>query len=68
MKRNLFLVGFFFFTFLSTGFSQQHPKVIDSERRGVGDFTIIDSEGNSHNLYNLLDDGKTVLLDLFTAT
>ena len=31
------------------------------------DFTITDIDGNSHNLYDILDQGKPVLLDLFAT-
>ena len=31
------------------------------------DFTITDLDGNTHNLYNILDEGKPVLLDLFAT-
>ena len=31
------------------------------------DFTITDVDGNTHNLYDILDEGKPVLLDLFAV-
>jgi thiol-disulfide isomerase/thioredoxin len=31
------------------------------------DFTITDIDGNTHNLYDILDEGKPVLLDLFAV-
>ena len=31
------------------------------------DFTITDIEGETHNLYEILDEGKTVILDLFAT-
>lgn len=31
----------------------------------IGDFTITDSDGVSHNLYTELDAGKVVFLDIF---
>jgi hypothetical protein len=34
----------------------------------IGDFTIVDSDGIPHNLYDELDAGNTVLIDLFTTT
>ena len=34
----------------------------------IGDFTIIDSDGVTWNLYDQLDSGKTVFLDLFFTT
>jgi len=40
------------------------PDAIDI----VGDFTITDSQGNTWNLYNQLDLGNTVIIDLFFTT
>lgn len=34
----------------------------------VGDFTITDTEGVTWNLYSMLDEGRTVFLDLFFTT
>lgn len=34
----------------------------------IGDFTITDSDGVTHNLYESLDAGKTVFIDLFFTT
>lgn len=59
-----------------TGLSQQRCAPVNTEnhqilvldRSQVGDFTIIDTEGNTLNLYNTLDEGKTVFLDLFFTT
>ena len=31
------------------------------------DFTITDINGQTHNLYDILDEGKTVILDLFAV-
>jgi len=31
----------------------------------IGDFTVTDSDGNTWNLYELLESGKTVFIDLF---
>ncbi len=31
----------------------------------IGDFSIVDSDGIFHNLYDELDAGNTVLIDLF---
>jgi hypothetical protein len=31
----------------------------------IGDFTITDSDGVTHNLYDELDAGNTVFIDLF---
>jgi PKD repeat protein len=58
------------------GFTQQrcaplnieNQSIVVLNRSQVGDFTIIDTEGNTLNLYNTLDEGKTVFLDLFFTT
>ncbi len=34
----------------------------------VGDFTVTDSDGNTWHLYDLLDQGRTVFIDLFFTT
>ena len=34
----------------------------------VGDFTITDSDGNTWNLYEQLNMGKTVFIDIFSTT
>jgi cytochrome oxidase Cu insertion factor (SCO1/SenC/PrrC family) len=68
MKAKLFLVTFFLLGTMVAGFAQQRQQIIYSDDRSVSDFTVTDSEGVTYNLYSLLDDGKTVLLDLFTAT
>lgn len=34
----------------------------------IADFTITDSDGVTHNLYESLDAGKTVFIDLFYTT
>ena len=36
-----------------------------NNKGGIDDFTITDSDGNTWNLYEQLDLGKTVFLDLF---
>jgi hypothetical protein len=36
--------------------------------RNVGNFTIIDSEGVTWTLYDELDNGRTVMIDIFQAT
>ena len=50
-------------TFLSSNFlfAQLEPGSI------APDFTITDLDGNTHNLYDILDEGKPVLLDLFAT-
>lgn len=39
-----------------------------SETRDISDFTIVDSDGQTWNLYEQLEAGKTVVLDLFFTT
>jgi thiol-disulfide isomerase/thioredoxin len=44
-------------------------QVTDSRiTRDVGDFTITTTDGVTRNLYNTLDSGKTVFIDLFFTT
>ncbi len=76
MKR-LVLLSVFFFG-LAAAFAQTEQKGCSSggfwDGRSfgwvdnVGDFTITDTDGIEHNLYETLDAGKTVMLDLFQAT
>lgn len=44
------------------------PSVAKDAKTLVGDFTITDSQGNTWNLYDQLDLGKTVIIDLFFTT
>lgn len=39
-----------------------------TEINGIGDFTVMDSDGVEWNLYTLLDGGTTVIIDLFQST
>lgn len=48
--------GRFSSTTTMTGFNQ------------IPDFTITDSDGVTHNLYESLDQGMTIMLDLFFST
>jgi len=34
----------------------------------IGDFSITDSDGTAHNLYDELDAGNTVFIDLFFSS
>ncbi|MFP4471975.1 MAG: hypothetical protein ACLFPE_14935 [Bacteroidales bacterium] len=36
--------------------------------KDIADFTIVDSDGQTWNLYEQLNNGKTVVLDLFFTT
>ncbi len=76
MKRIL-LIGLYIF-FGLVGYGQyisgnkcpyKGTQVPSSLNRGVvGDFTIISTNGDTLNLYNTLDEGKTVFIDLFFTT
>ena len=57
------VVSFLLVTFLitATSFAQLGPGSI------APDFTITDIDGVEHNLYEILDQGKPVLLDLFAV-
>jgi|GEM_PF-493491 len=75
MKKILFTLALFVFTIAGSAQTMTPdgrcmPE--DSKVSGllkvadqVGDFTIVDSDGVSHNLYDALDAGNTVLIDLF---
>lgn len=73
MKR-LFLIGAILFT--ATWLSAQERslsewfagKQVVKSPTLIGDFTITDSDGVTHNLYTELDAGKVVFLDLFFTT
>jgi hypothetical protein len=78
MKKTL-LFGLLFL-FSQVGFSQAVPDAGSCKSGtswdahsytgwvdGVGDFTIVDSDGITHNLYETLEAGKTVMLDLFQS-
>lgn len=45
---------------------QQQLKNMDG--REVGNIIVTDSDGITWNLYDVLDSGQTVLLDLFQST
>jgi hypothetical protein len=59
---NKFFLLLAFFTF---GFSAIHAQLPNGST--APDFTVTDIDGNSWNLYDLLDEGKTVYID-FSAT
>ena len=58
MKKLLLIVACFYATFSHA----QLPANSWGE-----DFTITDINGEEHNLYNILNEGKTVILDLFAV-
>ena len=58
MKRTLLIIA----CFISTFSMAQLPA------NSLGqDFTITDIDGETHNLFDILDEGKTVILDLFAT-
>jgi len=59
MKKKVVLVFAIFLSF--SAFSQSLADFT------APDFTITDIDGNEHNLYSILDEGKPVLLDLFAV-
>ena len=58
MKKTLLIIACFLSTF---SFAQLPANSLGQ------DFTITDIEGETHNLYDILDEGKTVILDLFAT-
>jgi len=40
----------------------------ETETKNVGNFTIIDSDGISWTLWSELDKGRTIFIDIFSAT
>lgn len=48
----------------ATDNQKSHFKSADE----ISDFTVVDSDGNEWNLYDHLDGGLTVILDLFQST
>ncbi len=47
---------------------ENQPTLLNHDKSEVGDFTITDSEGITVNLYNTLNEGKTVFVDMFYTT
>ena len=77
MKKLLliFLLSAFMLPVLAQDGADPGPQTRDELLSGmmqvtdeIGDFTITDSDGNTWNLYDELDAGKTVFLDLFFTT
>jgi hypothetical protein len=71
IKLVLLLVIFstsFFASGQSTRVFEVYPPDGEVELRNVGNFTIIDSDGVSWTLYDELDNGRTVMFDIFSAT
>lgn len=78
MKKILIVVALLIFSF--AGYTQQMtedgkclPREPITSGMGkamddIGDFTIVDSDGITRNLYDELDAGNTVLIDLFFTT
>jgi len=63
MKKiyKLYLAGFLIFSIATTGFSQL------ADGSFAPDFTAEDINGVEYNLHDLLDEGKTVVLDVFAT-
>lgn len=45
-----------------------HAETTFKSVQTIGNFSITDSEGVDWDLYELLDSGKTVIIDLFFST
>ena len=60
MKKTLTLFTLIFALFVTTGNAQPSTPIMP-------DFTLTDMNGDSHNLYTYLDNGKTVILDIFAT-
>jgi cytochrome oxidase Cu insertion factor (SCO1/SenC/PrrC family) len=45
-----------------------HPATTLNPVQTIGNFSITDSDGVDWDLYELLDSGKTVIIDLFFST
>jgi hypothetical protein len=78
MKKTFLLFALFIFSF--AGFTQimsddgrcmpegyTWPGLVRGADE-IGDFTITDSDGVTHNLYDELDAGNTVFIDLFFSS
>lgn len=77
MKRKitftLLLTIVFAFPLFAQNYERTNQSAINamtglSETRDIPDFTIVDSDGETWNLYEQLEAGKTVVLDLFFTT
>ncbi len=56
------------FTLLLLSFTLGYTAQAQLESGSVApDFTVTDLDGNTYNLYDLLDEGKTVIIDLFAT-
>ncbi len=71
MKKTI--LSFLLILFLYPAFSQTRVFEVTSpdgqtSTKVVGNFTIIDSDGQSWTLYDELDKGRTLLIDIFSAT
>ncbi|HRI58176.1 MAG TPA: redoxin family protein, partial [Saprospiraceae bacterium] len=60
MKRILLLLAFSI-----AGWTVVHAQLPSGST--APDFTVTDLDGNTYNLYTLLDEGKTVYLDFFAT-
>jgi len=55
------------FTFLLIGFFMGTSEAQLASGSVAPDFTVTDLEGNEHHLYEMLDEGKIVILDFFAT-
>ncbi|MFP4471973.1 MAG: hypothetical protein ACLFPE_14925 [Bacteroidales bacterium] len=75
-RLHLLLLVLFAGGLLSQVVAQTGPELIERKMNSslvkvaddIGDFTITDSDGVTHNLYDELDAGNTVFIDLFFTT
>jgi len=73
MIKKLLLLSFMLMASVSLlGQAEREFEVVSPDGevsiRNVGNFTIIDSDGVSWTLYDELDNGRTVMIDIFQAT
>jgi hypothetical protein len=73
MNKKLFLLSFMLMASVSLlGQAEREFEVVSPDGevsiRNVGNFTITDSDGVSWTLYDELDNGRTVMIDIFQAT
>lgn len=72
MKKLALLLSIFTASFFVSAQSERvfevHSPDGEVTLRNVGNFTIIDSDGVTWTLYDELDNGRTVMVDIFSAT
>lgn len=65
MTKTIYLVSTLLILFCASLTAQ--VQGIDDTYYKVPDITLTDIDGNDHNLYEILDEGKFVLIDLYTT-